>query len=146
MNRLKSPIEEITKALLSGDRKVLNIDTLNELLGLFPLKSYEEEKALMADYKGPKNQLAKAEQLLYELITIPRIRELLSSFIFTIEAESRIADLEAVWRSRSYASVSRLARSSVSLSSLKFFLSFFVSLSVSLSGAARRYNSFGRYC
>jgi hypothetical protein len=43
MGRMKESIEGLKKAILSADRRVLTLETLNELRSLFPLKSYEEE-------------------------------------------------------------------------------------------------------
>jgi hypothetical protein len=93
--RLKKPMSEIKLWIQNADKKNLTIDLLSELKSLFPVKpeAYEEEKAALLGFPDPK-QLTKNEHILYELLTIPRIREKLAVLSFDQEATQKIVEVK----------------------------------------------------
>lgn len=95
MKRLTVPIDDIRRGLLAADKAVLQPGVLSELLGLFPIKSYEEERAQFAAFTGDPKTLYKPERFFHEMISIPRIREVLSALVFTQEAGVRVTELQA---------------------------------------------------
>jgi len=93
--RLKKPMSEIKLWIQNADKKNLTLDLLSELKSLFPVKpeAYEEEKAALLGFPDHK-LLTKNEHILYELLTIPRIREKLAVLSFDQEATQKIVEVK----------------------------------------------------
>mmetsp|Transcript_60827 Transcript_60827/g.91827 ORF Transcript_60827/g.91827 Transcript_60827/m.91827 type:complete len:1172 (+) Transcript_60827:57-3572(+) len=94
MKRFVEPASLIKKNILDCNFDFLTLDTLAELVSLFPIKSFESEYDLLTKYdKGPET-LSRAEQFLFELFTVPNIRNKLMSFMFCLEFKGKVIEHE----------------------------------------------------
>jgi len=82
----------IKKNILECNFEFLSLDTLAELVSLFPVKSFESEYEMLTKYDKPPETLSRAEQFLFELFTIPNIRNKLMSFMFCLEFKSKVIE------------------------------------------------------
>merc|ERR1712137_1030220 len=68
----------IKKHILEANLDFLTLNTLAELVSLFPIKTFMTEFELFSKYDQPADTLSSAEQFLHELFTIPNIRNKLT--------------------------------------------------------------------
>ena len=96
MKRFAEPSSLIKKNILDLNMEFLNPDTISELLSLFPNKvdQYETEKDALLKYDKPVNTLSRAEQFIYELLTIPNVRNKLMSMLFCLDYEAKAVEYE----------------------------------------------------
>ena len=87
------PVEMIKNAVRSADLDFLSSEMIAELLSLFPAKTFEEEKKKLLDYKPGPADLSRPEQFLYQLMSIPDIRQKLSTLNFCLEFSAKKADI-----------------------------------------------------
>jgi len=83
---------EIKKAILSCDEKVLTLDLSRSLVRLAPTK---DEIDMIQQYKGEKDKLGVAEKFFIEMMTISRLAERLSCFVYKKEFNARVDELRA---------------------------------------------------
>jgi len=94
MKRFVEPASLIKKNILECNFEFLTLNTLAELVSLFPVKSFESEYEMLTKYpKGPET-LSRAEQFLLELFSIPNIRTKLLSFMFCLEYQGKVDEYE----------------------------------------------------
>jgi len=99
MGRLKKNPQDIKNWISSCDKKYLTPEIVSELKSLFPVKpeAYEEEKAALLGYPNP-SELTKNEFVLYELLSVPRIREKLSVLSFDLDVAQRLTEAKSELR------------------------------------------------
>ena len=67
MKRFAEPASLIKKNVLDCNLGFLSLDTLAELVGLFPIKTFAQEYDLLSKYDKPVDTLSRAEQFLHEV-------------------------------------------------------------------------------
>ena len=93
LKRYPEDVSVVKQAILSVDLDYLTMDKLNELLGLFPAKTFDQErKMLFDDYKGTPEELTRSERFLYELMTIPNVRTRIATTIFCLEVPDKLLE------------------------------------------------------
>jgi hypothetical protein len=90
LSHLKIPHEEFKHAIMQLDTKALNPNFVIQLMRLLPT---DQEVAALQSYTGPKEDLGMAEQFLFELLCIPRLKPRLQCFVFILEFNARLHDL-----------------------------------------------------
>eukprot|EP00339_Tiarina_fusa_P000530 CAMPEP_0117068868 /NCGR_PEP_ID=MMETSP0472-20121206/48273_1 /TAXON_ID=693140 ORGANISM="Tiarina fusus, Strain LIS" /NCGR_SAMPLE_ID=MMETSP0472 /ASSEMBLY_ACC=CAM_ASM_000603 /LENGTH=954 /DNA_ID=CAMNT_0004791117 /DNA_START=94 /DNA_END=2958 /DNA_ORIENTATION=- len=92
MKRFSETAPLIKKHILDVNFDFLSLNTLAELVSLFPIKTFQSEYELLTKYDKPPETLSRAEQFLYELFTIPNIRNKLMSFMFCLEYKEKVIE------------------------------------------------------
>eukprot|EP01094_Clydonella_sp_ATCC50884_P021339 TRINITY_DN4687_c1_g1_i1.p1 TRINITY_DN4687_c1_g1~~TRINITY_DN4687_c1_g1_i1.p1 ORF type:complete len:688 (-),score=294.28 TRINITY_DN4687_c1_g1_i1:262-2325(-) len=93
--RFAEPASFIAKAIRNVDTSYLTTDKLQELMGLFPAKSFDmERKMLLEDYKGEVSELSQAEQFLHALMSVPNVRQRITMLTFALEVPEKLNEYE----------------------------------------------------
>jgi hypothetical protein len=90
LSHLKISNEEFKHAIMQLDTKALNPNFVVQLMRLLPT---DQEVAALQSYTGPKDELGVAEQFMFELLCIPRLKPRLQCFVFILEFNARLHDL-----------------------------------------------------
>jgi len=72
------------------DTKAINPNFVVQLMKLLP---NDQEVGALQSYTGPKEELGMAEQFLFELLSIPRLKQRLQCFVFIMEFNAKLRDL-----------------------------------------------------
>lgn len=99
MGRLKKNPQDIKSWIANCDKKYLTPEIVSELKSLFPVKpeAFEEEKTALLAYPNP-SELTKNEFVLYELLSVPRIREKLTVLSFDLDVAQRLTEAKSELR------------------------------------------------
>jgi hypothetical protein len=93
LKRYPEDVSVVKQAILNVDLNYLSMDKLNELLGLFPSKSFDaERKMFFEDFKGSPDELTRPERFLYELMAVPNVRSRLVTMIFCLEVPDKLLE------------------------------------------------------
>lgn len=81
----------LREAIMKVDVNVLNLERVQGLIKILPT---EEEIAAIAAFQGDPTTLNDAERVLKELMTVPRLKQRLSSLLATLQFPGQVRDLE----------------------------------------------------
>ncbi|XP_021731367.1 formin-like protein 13 isoform X3 [Chenopodium quinoa] len=90
LSKVKVPLKELTAYILSLEDSSLDIDQVENLIKFCPTK---EDMELLKGYKGQVDKLGKCEQLLLELMRVPRVEAKLRVFAFKMQFSNQASDL-----------------------------------------------------
>uniref|UniRef100_A0A803NB44 Formin-like protein n=1 Tax=Chenopodium quinoa TaxID=63459 RepID=A0A803NB44_CHEQI len=90
LSKVKVPLKQLMAYILSLEDSSLDIDQVENLIKFCPTK---EDMELLKGYKGQVDKLGKCEQLLLELMRVPRVEAKLRVFAFKMQFSNQASDL-----------------------------------------------------
>lgn len=95
MRKFEVPVETLRHSIITANTSILTEDVVDQLISLFPAKSYETEMGmLLTNFSGDPGKLCPTEYFLRTLLTIPDIPTKLANLKVGQELPTRVTAVE----------------------------------------------------